>query len=255
MFKAIRIVFLLLVLLFVSVNTWLVQTRSADWNNSLYVKVYPINGDGSKQSQQYIDTLKLKHFEGIESFIEREVVRFGHKLSRPVRMELGIPINEQPPVLPNSPGALSVMWWSMKMRLWASDVAGDQDSPKPDVRIFVRYHSPAEEFTLENSVGMQKGMVGIVNAFAGRQQAGANNVIIAHEFLHTLGATDKYDAANGLPDYPDGYAEPQREPRYPQRKAEIMGGRIAYSEFDARIPKSLKHVIIGKLTATEINLH
>jgi hypothetical protein len=253
-FKAIRIFLLLLVLLFVSVSTWLTQARSTDWNNSLYVKVYPINGDGSDISEDYISKLQLSHFASIENFITREVERFGHDLAKPVRMELGTQITDQPPKLGKSPGALSVMWWSMKMRWWSSGVTDDQDRVDPDVRIFVRYHSPREEIVLENSVGLQKGMVGIVNAYASRMHAGANNVIIAHEFLHTLGATDKYNPADGLPRYPDGYAEPERKPLYPQRFAEIMGGRIALSEVDAMIPKSLKYAVIGDETATEIQL-
>ena len=254
MFKAIRIFFLLLVLLFVSVSTWLTQARSTDWNNSLYVKVYPINGDGSDVSETYISKLELRNFAGIESFVARETERFGHNIANPVRMELGLPITEQPPKLGKSPNALSVMWWSMKMRWWASGATDDQDRVDPDVRIFVRYHSPQDEFVLENSVGLQKGMVGIVNAYASRRHVGANNVIIAHEFLHTLGATDKYNPADGLPRYPDGYAEPDRKPLYPQRYAEIMGGRIALSDSDAMIPKSLKYAIIGDDTAAEIQL-
>lgn len=140
------------------------------------------------------------------------------------------------------------------MRWWASGVTDDQDAVDPDVRIFVRYHSPEKEVVLENSVGLQKGMVGIVNAYASRRHAGTNNVIIAHEFLHTLGATDKYNPATGLPNYPAGYAEPDRKPLFPQRYAEIMGGRIALSNDDAMIPKSLKYAIIGEQTAEEIQL-
>ena len=107
---------------------------------------------------------------------------------------------------------------------------------------------------LENSVGLQKGMVGIVNGYASRRHRGTNNVIIAHEFLHTLGATDKYSAYDGQPIGPDGLGEPDRNPLYPQRVAEIMGGRIAVAEDDAIIPKSLKYAVIGGLTASEINL-
>ena len=97
-------------------------------------------------------------------------------------------------------------------------------------------------------------MVGIVNAYASRRYNGANNVIIAHEFLHTLGATDKYDPATGLPSFPLGYAEPDRSPRYPQKLAEIMGGRIPMADDHADIPQSLRYVIIGDTTATEIRL-
>ncbi len=254
MFKAIRIAILLLILFFVAVSSWLTQARSTDWNNSLWVKIYPINGDGSAESARYIEKLSIDDFDGIESFARRETARFGHTLSRPVRIELGLPIKEQPPSFGSSPSTIDVMLWSLKMRWWASRIANDQDDPDPDVRIFVRYHAPQGIFVLENSVGLQKGMVGVVNAFAGRKWTGTNNVVIAHEFLHTLGATDKYDPANGQPHIPAGVAEPDRKPLFPQRFAEIMGGRIAESEFKALVPQSLKYVVIGDQTAREIRL-
>ena len=254
MFKAIRITVLLFILFFVSVSTWLTQARSTDWSDSLWVKIYPINGDGSVTSRDYIDRLDLEDFADIESFIKRESERFGHAIARPVRMELGEEIHEQPPAMSANPNLLDVMLWSIRMRWWASGITDDQDRIDPDVRIFVRYHTPREHVVLENSVGLQKGMVGVVNAYASRRLAGSNNVIIAHEFLHTLGATDKYDPVTGVPIYPAGYAEPGREPRHPQRYAEIMGGRIPIAEDEADIPGSLKYAIIGDLTANEIRL-
>ena len=140
------------------------------------------------------------------------------------------------------------------MRWWVSDVTGDQDRIDPDVRMFVRYHSPQKTLRLENSVGVQKGMFGVVNAYSNRKYAGRNNVVIAHEFLHTLGATDKYDLSTGIPLAPHGLAEPDRAPLYPQTKAEIMGGRIAVAAGDVMEPRNLRHVVIGPLTAREIRL-
>jgi hypothetical protein len=254
MFKVIRISLLLMILFFVAVSTWLTQARSTDWNNSLWVKIYPINADGSTASSDYIASLTAENFGGIETFLSRETERFGRTILRPVRLELGNEIHEQPPPLATTPGMLDIMIWSIRMRWWASSVASPQDDPDPDVRIFVRYHAADDDILLENSVGLQKGMVGIVNAYSGRAYGGMNNVIIAHEFLHTLGATDKYNPADGMPNFPSGYAEPDRNPLYPQRYAEIMGGRIAESEVEAMIPKSLNYVTIGRTTAEEIRL-
>jgi hypothetical protein len=254
MFKAIRIAILLMILAFVAIGTWLTQARSTDWNNSLWVKVYPINADGSDVVDRYIANLELEDFAGIEEFVARETARYGRTVDRPLRMELGRQVREQPPAVDPDGGVLGVMTWSLKLRWWASRIAGEQDRITPDVRMFVRYHNPETAYILENSVGLQKGMVGIVNARADRRHAGANNVVIAHEFMHTLGATDKYDPVTALPLPPDGLGEPERQPLYPQRWAEIMGGRIALAEDDAVVPKSLRYVVIGPLTAREIRL-
>ena len=253
MFKAIRIAILLFILFFVAVGTWLAQSRSTDWNNSLWVKVYPINADSSETVDRYIATLEVEDFTDIEEFLTREVQRYGRTISRPLRMELGTPIRTQPPEI-GGRGVLDVMTWSLKLRWWAWRAAGKQDDITPDVRIFIRYHSPDDAYKLEDSVGLQMGMVGIVNARASRRHEGANNVIIAHEFMHTLGATDKYELGTGQPLAPEGLAEPDRRPLYPQRWAEIMGGRIAIAQNDAVLPKSLRYTIIGPATARESRL-
>lgn len=73
-----------------------------------------------------------------------------------------------------------------------------------------------------------------------------------HELLHTLGATDKYDLRNNQPLFPDGYAEPHLKPTLPQRKAEIMGGRVAITQFVSKIPSGLMQTVVGTKTAREI---
>jgi hypothetical protein len=254
MFKAVRITILLFILFMVAMGTWLSEARSTDWDDSLWVKIYPINGDGSDASEKYIGGLNVDTFAGIEEFLAREVRRYGHGLARPVRIELGEPVLQQPPAIGDADSMLDIMLWSLRMRWWVSGVAGDQDSIDPDVRMFVRFHSPRKTLRLENSVGVQKGMFGVVNAYSSRKFAGRNNVVIAHEFLHTLGATDKYDLATGIPLPPHGLAEPDRSPLYPQTKAEIMGGRIAVAADDVMEPRNLGHVVIGPLTAQEIRL-
>jgi hypothetical protein len=95
-------------------------------------------------------------------------------------------------------------------------------------------------------------LFGIVNVFADREMLGSNDTVIAHELLHTLGATDKYDLSNNQPRHPDGYAEPDKQPLYPQSFAELMGGRIPLSADTSQIPESLHQVVINRSTALEI---
>ena len=138
----------------------------------------------------------------------------------------------------------------MRYWAWRNDTF---TGPQPDVQMFVAYFDPETHPKLRHSLGLRKGMIGVVNAYASRTMAQRNNVVIAHEFLHTVGASDKYDPSNKQPLYPDGYAEPDRIPLYPQRKAEIMGCRIPLSEHDAVMPDSVMKASIGPRTAQEIN--
>lgn len=254
MFKAIRISILLVILLFVVLDTWLAQVRSTDWNNSLRVTVYPINSDGAPLAEQYIESLSAEAFSSIDAFFSRETERYGLALDQPMRTKLGPSINEQPPRLADDPGIFRIMIWSLRMRWWVSSVTDGLDDIEPDIQIFIRYHEPTGQLALENSIGVQRGMFGIVNAFTGRSNVQRNNVVIAHELLHTIGASDKYEPTTSQPNVPGGLAEPERKPLYPQRFAEIMGGRIAVSSTQAVMPDSLDDVVIGPDTAREIGL-
>ena len=126
------------------------------------------------------------------------------------------------------------------------------EGPSPEIKIFVLYHAPDGEERLENSLGIRKGMFGVVHAFADFDHQARNHVVVAHEILHTLGASDKYDSTTWQPVFPDGFADPEQAPRYPQQLAEIMAGRIPQTESDAMMPPSLDFTLIGEKTAREI---
>ena len=81
---------------------------------------------------------------------------------------------------------------------------------------------------------------------------GSNLVVVVHELLHTLGATDKYDRATGLPLDPEGLGDPAQSPRHPQRYGEIMAGRIATGAREAVVPDGLEQMLVGPQTAREI---
>ncbi len=251
-FRKARITILLGVLFFVSMNSWLTRLRSTDWNEALWVVVYPVNGDNSPVSQAYIDTLSAESFDSVESFLANEAQRYGKTIANPVTVRLAPPVNTLPPQPPINGSTLPVMLWSLRLRYWAwrND---NFDGPQPDVQMFVVYNDPGTHTRLRHSLGLRKGMIGVVNAYAGRTMVQRNNIVIAHEFLHTLGASDKYDRNNNQPLYPDGYAEPDKSPLFPQQTAEVMAGRIPLSRSKAVMPASVARLRIGSRTAREIN--
>lgn len=252
-FRTLRILLLLLILIAVAGDAWLTQLRTTDWDSSLWVSVYPINADGSEATGQYISQLSNASFVAVEEFMAREAQRYGIKESRPVTMRLAPQVRERPPSPPANGQHLAVMWWSLKMRYWAWNTQRKYAGPPSNIVVFVQYFDPQLTDRVAHSLGLQKGLIGVVNAFAARQMTAQNNVVIAHEILHTLGATDKYNLNNNQPLYPQGYAEPERSPRYPQTYAEIMGGRIPLTATEAEIPSSLRKVMVGHETAMEIN--
>ena len=252
MFKILRIAILLVILATVAQEAWLSHSRAVSWQRPLQVAIYPVNGDGSSAADTYIAGLQPRAFKSIEDFFVDEGGRRGIGLAQPVAVTLAAPVTEAPPQPPAvGSQALANLFWGLRFRYWAwrhDAVAG----VTPQVRLFVLYSDPATHARLPHSVASQRGHLGLVNAFATPAEAGSNAVVAAHELLHTLGATDKYDLSTGQPLFPDGYAEPDRSPRLPQEFAEIMAGRIPVAEARADIPANLGLCLIGDTTAAEI---
>ena len=254
MFATVRKFLLLTVLCMVALSSWLSARNATDWQETLWVELYPINGDGLASTADFIDSLSAEDFSDIAQFMQREAGGYGITLDEPVKMILGAQVDERPPAAPVGGSVLQIALWSLELRWWAHRMTRNHAGPRPDIRLFLVYFDPVQTPSLAHSVGLEKGRVGFVNVFAARQQAGTNNFVIAHEMLHTLGASDKYALPSLMPQFPDGFAEPDLSPLYPQRKAEIMGGRIPINEQHAEIPRSLRVAVLGPGTAREIRL-
>lgn len=254
MFKFIRVVILLTILFIVASTTFLDHSRATDWDRPLYVSIYPMlaAGNSSAASARFLADLKPRTFAPVEKFFSRELGRYGKDIDRPVIISLHSAIHSQPPSLDTGASRLAIAIWSLKMRYWAWRASSSVDGVPGDVRVFVSYHPAGQQALLERSTALRKGQIGLVSARAGRSSNAKNNIIIVHELLHALGATDKYNLANGQPLEPDGLAEPQRKPLYPQRVAEIMAARIPTSKTHWRSPVNIGKTMVGSKTAREI---
>jgi len=142
------------------------------------------------------------------------------------------------------------VWWSLRLRYYAWRMSGIGDG---QIRVYVIFHDGHRLPSLPHSMGLQRGHIGVVHAFAAAYMAGTNNFIIAHEILHTLGAQDLYDPATNLPLLPDGLGDPSQQPLYPQQFAEVMAGRRLLGPGQAETPESLAECLIGPRTAEQIH--
>ncbi len=257
MFRKIRIAVLFFVLANVVVGAWATRVRTTGWHRPLSVTIHVINGDDSAASAAYIDRLlamdevEMDEFFGdIEEFFMREGERYALPTDEPVDIVFAGVREAPPPAPPRDGSPLAVMAWSLQLRFWSW--RNDDYDALQDGEIFVIYFDPERSRTLAHSLGLQKGLIGVVNAFATPHMTAENHVVIAHELLHMVGASDKYDPVSNAPLVPDGLADPHREPLFPQRAAEIMAGRIALGPREVAAPRSLGEVVVGNVTAREI---
>jgi len=250
-FKMTRIGLLVLVFFAVAVYTAWTNSRIADWEKTLDVVIYTINGDQSDQAEEFISTLDTEYFRSIETFMMEEAARYEFKLEKPVTIHLAPEIRTLPPEPPKKRNPFFVMWWSLKMRYWAFRHNTYENSL--DIRVYVIYKTIENTVQqMEVSVGLRKGLMGIVNTSPDSKAKDYTNIVITHEILHTLGAKDKYDYTTLIPNHPDGYADSEKKPLYPQNYGEIMAVRIPKSQNSFSMPKSLDNVMIGEKTCMEI---
>ena len=252
-FGTLRLGVLLAILVFVALGAWLDRVRSRDWDAPLRITVYPVAESMAADMHAYTASLTAEDFRDVEVFFRKEAASYGVKLEQPVRISVSSAATVAPPALPERPGRLTIALWSLRMRYFAARTAWKDPLPTPDIQVFALY-SPlrAGAAAMPDSIGLSKGLMAVTHLYGDARAAGSNQVVLAHEVLHTLGATDKYDLASGQPLVPTGLAEPDRRPLYPQRFGEIMGGRIATAADTAVIADSLDDMRVGPQTAGEI---
>ena len=251
-FGTVRLALLLAVLAFVALGAWLDRSRSTDWDAPLRVTLYPIAAGGDAVVRNHVVSLTADDFGDFTGFFAREGRRHGVALEEPVRIRVSHAVTGQPPLPPEDAGIIGIAAWSLRFRYWAWRVAVDDPLPTPDVQVFALYHPADGAHAVPDSLGLSKGLMALTHLYAGADAHGSNQVVVAHELLHTLGASDKYDRATGLPLVPEGLGDPEQSPLHPQRYGEIMAGRIATGASTAIIPESLDSMVVGPASAREI---
>lgn len=251
MWRAARLLVLLAILAATALGAGLNHWRAQSWSRPQVLTLYPLAADGGADTQAYLETLDERAFAQLAPWFQAQAAAHGLSLETPLRVVLGRRILSQPPALPQDGSPLSAIRWSLQMRWWAWRHT-PPSSPVPDIKLYLMFHGAASEGPLPHSVGLPQGRLGLVHLFASRPQQGPNLVVVAHELLHTFGATDKYDPSTLLPQWPQGYAQPGEAPHWPQHQAEVMGGRLPLSATEARMPHQLSETVVGPQTAAEI---
>jgi hypothetical protein len=249
LFRNVRIGLLLAVLAGVAVAAYRDRQAISSWERPIRVAIHPFGLE--PDASIYATNLTVADFAAIDPFLVAQAARYG--LARPslVEVSVGETPDRLPPLPPPDPGVFDAMIFSLSLRLYTLTFEYGRHPAPADVRMFVLYANARPGRALEHSIGLQKGRVAIVHAFADDHVAPLNALVVTHELLHIAGASDKYEAG-GYPMHPAGFAEPDRQPLLPQEAAEIMAGTIPKAESAARLARSLDECVVGWTTAREI---
>lgn len=182
-----------------------------------------------------------------------ELHRYRPAAPRPFEFMLygPVPRGEALPV-PGSDGLVGAAQYAWALHRFTSDVDARAGVPTRgfDARLYVVLSPPTDRALVEG-MSQEGGRVGIARAELDEDTVDTALFVSAHELFHTLGALDHY-GPDGRVVVPDGLAEPERSPRYPQPLAEIMARNRPVSATEEVRPESLAELGVGPETAREL---
>lgn len=250
---------LLAVLAGVLIYAWRdVRERRArnDWDRTLEVAIVLVRVDSARAP---VSPAALRHFAArvpaLEARLQAEEERYRAGAPAPFHFRVFGPVPaETAPPEPASEGAVDLARQAYEATRYvrALDASAGLDPDAFDTRIYVDARRAARaDRTFVDGRSEEGGRIGFVTVELDESMADLALFVVAHEVMHTLGAIDKYDAS-GRTQVPSGLAEPERVPRFPQVRADVMARNVVVAPGDERVPTSLSELGVGPVTAREI---
>lgn len=254
-FFRIRVVVLLVILVGVSLFAWRdVRSRHERnaWQRPLSVAFVLVRR--GKVEDAAVENLRSR-IPALASRLSEESRRYRADAMRPFAiMFVGpVDVDEDPPAAVGD-GVVNAARQTWALWRWTSrvDRAAGFDPAPYDSRIYLAARPPISgDREMVEGESEEGGRVGVVEVELDASMADFALFVATHELFHTLGASDKYDAS-GRTLIPDGLAEPQRVPRWPQSFAEVMARNRPVAPGIESPPESLDELAVGPATAREI---
>jgi hypothetical protein len=206
-----------------------------------------------------VDRAALGRFQervtALEEALEAEFSRYGGAFG-PIHFRQFGPLLHapEPPRASAEPSRLEPLYLAYELWRFArgADRAVGVEGRRFDGRIYVLMSAPtSDQQALVEGLGQDGGTIAITNVELSEDSVDFGLFVVAHELFHLLGATDRYDEA-GRSIIPDGLAEPNASPLYPQPGAEVMArGRVLAPGVEEP-PGHLSQLRVGSRTAAEI---
>lgn len=249
----IRVTLLLSVLFVVALYAWRdIARRKArnDWKRTLDVAIVVVR-DGAV-SEAALGALRSET-RALETALAREYARYRPDSFRPFAFVAFGPVELGKPVPPSpNEGLVAAAKYAWHLSRFTSDIDARAGVPSRgfDARIYLVVRTPSQRGFVEGA-SQHGGHVGVALAELDESTVGLTAFVAAHELFHTLGATDRY-GPDGRTSIPDGLAEPDKQPLFPQRYVELMARNRPLDADRELPPESLDELRIGAKTATEV---
>jgi hypothetical protein len=231
-----------------------VHSRRArtEWERPVSVAVALVQAGPVDQAS--LNALRGRFF-ALEERLTAEYHRYGGRLQQPITFTVYGPVTVDRPAPADPDASLpSLARHAYEMWRWTHAVdEGAALSPRAfDSRIYLVARAPQDQGRewVEGSSELG-GRVGLARIELDMSSVDLALFVVTHEFFHTLGASDKYDAT-GRALLPGGLVEPDRVPLYPQRFAEVMARNRVLAPGVERPPESVAELGVGIATAREI---
>jgi len=229
-----------------------VRRARTDWERTLLVAVVVLEVEPVQDSALASFGARLPV---LQEKLALEARRYRPELNLPFEFQLFGPVEvREPPPEPKGDsffelGAHAFRQWRYLRKI---DEHAGVASGAYDGRLYVTVRPPkSSDKSLVEGFSQEGGRIGTVNVELNDEMVDLALLVVAHELLHTLGATDKYDAS-GHAVVPHGLADPELRPLYPQTHVEIMARNRPLALGKEVTPESLDELRVGSKTAMEI---
>jgi hypothetical protein len=220
-----------------------------EWNRTLDVAFVVVTEPGVEAGA--VELLRQR-VPDLADRLAQEFARYRPDAPRPFAFTLYGPTPLGEPLPVPADGLAGAARYAYELHRFTSDIDGRTNVPTRgfDARLYLVLSPPTDRAVVE---GMSEhgGRVGIARAELDTETVDIALFVAAHELFHTLGAVDHY-GPDGRALVPDGLAEPDRAPTYPQAFAEIMARNRPVSATDEERPESLAELAVGPSTAREV---
>jgi hypothetical protein len=248
----VRVTLLLCVLAVVvlyAVRDVLVRHARTEWRRPLDVAFVVVTQPGVDASA--VAALRAR-VPDLAARLTSELHRYRPGAPAPFAFTLYGPTPLAEPLPVPEDGLLGAVRYAYGLHRFTGDIDGRLGVPKRgfDARLYLVLGAPTDRAVVE---GMSEhgGRIGVARAELDADAVDIALFVATHELFHTLGASDHY-GPDGRALVPDGLAEPERSPLYPQEFAEVMARNRPVSPTSEERPESLAELAVGPSTAREV---